>query len=618
MRTTFFKIFLFCVYGFSVNAQITYTATYYTAHISWPETPGALWYDVLHNGRHVTRINSTDTWIWLASVNNITIEPHDTADTQFAPIVGSVIRPSIPPASRISGDLRPIVIDSANGLKLFGNFTAADRGKVISIKGACVKSWYRDAPLYFHGWVKSAGRGFVVIGDSVNNGKLLGDPISSYTQPQQFEGYIATNKVSAMRNLLRNRSRIVSSGIVYLDGFRDSQYVHDVLVSQRSPALFHISRNTIIEGVYRYGQEEQVGTGPASVGWYSGNFPDGHTHFFQHNIWEHYGGNLTIIGDWRGPQARKLRNQAAYDNECFYTRNPYTDKACNLFFRGNFGWPDYEQGTRQFAFNGGGYHKGKEVIFVTNSTLSGSELFGLRPYYTFKDSISADVNKRLVIRNTTLNGAGYNKMTPVTTCTVERGVIKAQGGLFGFMQLPAVQYAILLPVGAESGPVNEFKNAIGRTIEAVNANTARVADTQNHNPFNMTAKPLPDGKYWLVCSHFDQTTQPNVGHQIYMAAVCQLEESFNTYRQLNGYHLRQSDAPGWKGNNSQLSLYGISVSDYTTNRFTFINRFGGYSQYEMFSCCVFLEAQGAPGLRYAIGQGLDDGVRWQIRNLPVY
>lgn len=577
--------------------QITVTDKQgYTCRISWSEVPGATHYEVIQSGRSITTINSTDTWLWLtASAHSVTVQPKDTIGTQYGPITTTVYRAAALPISRIAGDYRALQVDSVKGLRLYGKFTAADKNKCISIKGACRKSWYRNAPLTWNGWVGKAGLGWVELKDSLlPNGKHLGDALATYMQPATFTGFIATNKMSAMRNLLRNRTRIVASGICYLDPFRDSTHSYRI-ASQLSPAVFQLSRSVVVEGNFIFGEQEQVGPQPSRIGWYSGDNVDGHTSWYRQHVFEVFGGSLTIQGSWT--MLAEQRNQTSYLQSVLYTRNPQTDKPCNLFFSGTFN-------GRQLADNRGGYCKsGKEVIACFNSYITASEAFGLRGYYG--DSVSVDYNKRLLLRSCTIDGTGYRKMGQEAMCMVERGRIYVDSAAypyFSFFEIEPKAVAILKTPGTPVGGLNQFEFSQKVPYSTLSAYVAEFHDAENVAP----------GAYLLVIDAPEQVGQPNRGHAAYLGASVEVEWSYINFVNQNGFLLRQSDCLNCKGKFNQYSLIGINTS-YSRDRFRFIEKFGGISQYEYFQSAPFVQ-QESTNLRNVLSDG---GVNWHVRLRPV-
>lgn len=594
-----------------VNTRGTVVTTHFSAYIRWDEVPGAEYYTVLKNGTELTVINGTDTWDLSDQQDTETtyiIQPGSADGKLYESILlkartgtASVVK------SRAVGDLKQLSNVSLKGNTVSGYaFTKTDIGKVISLEATRRVSWYREAPMWSHLFIKDVDSGNNAIVESRTYKNIpLGTPASELVDSVGTRGYFATNNFDILRTELSTAtaSTLELTGEVYADPSRTEWYVDNIVEKQgNSIGMVRISNPALlVKGNITFGGEDLLGHR-------ENNLIIPYSEWYPYNIFHHKGGMFAWKGNVRGCETVSIMNRTGRVRFKFYQKDIDTVANCQFIYSGTFGRKEnYQSGFTNIADSQRGRAvSGKDLIACVDSTLYCAEPFIVRPYTPDSsniDKVSLTYGKRFLLRNIVINGAAFSKTTiPVDAfiedlrdgtarITVDRNrfpTFSFYSNVGIWSRLPIIFKSPTTPAGS----INSFQNSVGKQVFKINSAYEVLVKTEGDTLSAPLNKPMIYGTVRLIACQDMQPTIPWEGHVLYTSSLVEIEVHNVQLNSLLGFFIRANNSDSYSGFFNQYSISRLSYNPpgKTNPGFDDIKIFGGYVQFAEWPGPPFIQA----------------------------
>ena len=546
----------------TINLQATPSP--FTMYLRWDSVPGCPEYAVYRNDTLLTVINGLDTWDAMLRPNvtyRYAVKPLNlvaseiTATTTNAPIVNTAMV-----ADR--EELTSIGV-AANGIVTGYAFAPDDVGKCISIKNGRAAKWYREAPLWWHGYIQTVNNN----GSAVVSSPIYGNPLPLGGLTISASGYFGTNNYDTYFAEINDTTarQINLSGHYLIDPFRSDSFLNargDY--GNRTQVPYLNNRALFLNGGNLYfGEEDAIGTslyaGPGYI-W----------HEFPLTAIEHGSGIFCLKTNIYGPKTEWTTNRESYPKSWFYKAD-VSNTPKQVFYTGSFGdSSDYRNGFFfGFEMKGPTVAGGKSVLAMLNAKINNPWPFGLG--VTGQNPEVGIYNKsyRWLLRNTVINGSGRATASNPVNATVTSfndtyailQVDSTTAPTFTFWNLAYWEdnSVLMKRPDAYAGGGNAFTNVVWRPgIVPLSAYSCLIpkASTGRTNE-HLVQAPLLYGN--VVCNSTHEM-QPSIGiegHVIYIN-VAEVEVYNTLVKNYNTAFLRQNGADGLTGSYRQWSIVNLS------------------------------------------------------------
>jgi len=584
----------------SISVKGQAQSTHFSSYIKWDEVPGAEYYIVNKNGIELTVVNGNDTWDVEYTQNSevtYTVQPMSTTADKFDPIK-IVAKTATAPVidSKSVGDYKDLTNVSLKGSVVSGyKFAASDVGKVISLSATRKASWYREAPMWSHTFIKEVtASGDAIIETKVYKNIPLGTPAAELVDSPSTFGYFATNNFDTLKIELSSStpSTVKLTGDVYADPSRTEWYVDNIVEKQgNSVGMIKVNNPALlVTGNIIFGGEDLLGHRENNV-----IIP--YTEWYPYNIFHHKGGLFAWRGNVRGCQTVCIMNRTGQSRFKFYQKDIETVPNCQFIYSGTFGDRlNYQTGFTNIADSQRGKATaGKDLVACINANLYVSEPFVVRPYTPQApptDKVSLTFGKRFLMRNTTVNGSAFSKPSiPVDAViedlkdgTAKITVDKTKYPTFSFYSNVGIWSRLPLifkSPDTAAGSINAFQNSVGKYVSKIN-NAYEVLVKVEGDPIpGIVNKPMIFGNVRLITCQDMQPTIPWEGHVLYTSSLVEIE-IYNVHLMgLLSFLLRANNSDNYSGYFNQFSMSKITYTSpsKTNPRFDDIKEFGGYVQF---------------------------------------
>ena len=606
---------------YNLQVQSNHFATY----IQWDSV--SMFHRLFHNGTEAFDGPGTDTWLLTApGSHTVELEPWDSSGRKLPRQRFSfTVQPAATRQAPLVGDYTPLTrISVVKGIVQGHRFVPADVGKVISIKDARRAPWYRQAPLWYHGFIEQVlPNGTALVTSKSVDGKPVGTPSQELIDVQNTTGYFATNNAEAWWKMIESSTQpetLEIKGTAYIDPFRWPWFVEQVVAKVTTKTGPYLTNPALaIQGNLVFGEEHLIGhvlKGTTFTPW--------RPQFYPLTAIMHQSGFLWVNGQVRGPLTPNLFNQSNNADSRFYQRDTKSTATVQFIFSGTFGdTTNWELGFNNLAENiRGEATSGKDLQAAINARIACPEPFALRPFAAMDGKggllLRPNFGKRWLLRNVTFYGSAMRKANGPVLATVRRAprgdsllvtVDARTYPEFTFREFAfhEPQFLIFKEPGKPVGPLNQFDNAIFEKASFV------------ASPYSvsMRSNKVKPGTYMLATSPNYHERLASQGHIQYSSALLEVEVRNVLAHNLHSFFLRSNnnDYFGW---HRQFSLINARATPTKEDRFKMLRPFGGYDMWIDFPSTTLQAQYVAQGFKgVALVRNTD--VRFQQnRGLVIY